>query len=164
MARLVLVGLPGVGKSTIGERVGRELGVAFVDLDEEIARAVGVSAGEYLRLHGEAEFRRVEFEQLRSVVASDVVLGPGGGVVTTPEARALLRDERVVVWLQAPVEALLARIGSTDRPLLEGDANDRLQRLDRERTGFYAELATDTIDASRGIDDVVRDVMACVTT
>ena len=164
MARLVLVGLPGVGKSTIGERVGRELGVAFVDLDEEIARAVGVSAGEYLRLHGEAEFRRVEYEQLRSVMASDVVLAPGGGVVTTPAARALLRDERVVVWLQAPVEALLARLGSTDRPLLEGDANDRLQRLDRERSGFYAELATDTIDGSRGIDDVVRDVVACVTT
>ena len=47
---------------------------------------------------------------------------------------------------------------------LEGDANDRLQRLDRERSGFYAELATDTIDASREIDDVVRGVVACVTT
>ena len=139
---IVLVGLMGAGKSTIGRRLAKRLGLPFTDSDEEIAEAAGLSAGEVFEKFGESEFRDGE----RRVVARLVEEGPrviatGGGAFLHAETRALLDRSAITVWLDAPIQVLAERTGRRDtRPLLrDGDREDILQRLDRERRPLYAE-------------------------
>lgn len=139
---IVLVGLMGAGKSTIGRRLARRLGLPFTDSDEEIAQAAGLSAGEVFEKFGEREFRDGE----RRVVARLIDEGPrviatGGGAFLDAGTRALLDKAAITVWLDAPVEVLAERTARRDtRPLLrDGDREEILQKLDRERRPAYAE-------------------------
>lgn len=139
---IVLVGLMGAGKSTVGRRLARRLGLPFTDSDEEIAQAAGLSAGEVFEKFGEREFRDGE----RRVVARLIDEGPrviatGGGAFLDAETRALLDKSAITIWLDAPVEVLVERTGRRDtRPLLrDGDRGDILARLDRQRRPVYSE-------------------------
>jgi shikimate kinase len=162
--RVVLVGLPGAGKTSVGAALARSLGVGFVDLDDEVARVGGRTPGEILRIDGEAAFREIEASVLVKLLAGaeDTVLAAGGGVVETPAARAALRVQPLVVRLVAPVDLLAARVAEGDRPLLGADPATRLAELAVRRDGWYAEVADVEIDSSRPIDDVVSELAALV--
>ena len=157
MARLVLVGLPGVGKTSLALALGARWGCDVVDTDESVATRVGMSAAAYLREKGEPEFRRCELEALESAIARDVVVATGGGIVTTAEARTLLRDQPTV-WMDCSDEVILARIGDEDRPLLTNDHAGSLARLRGERAQWYRDVARARIDAGDSIDVVARRV------
>ncbi|HEX9260128.1 MAG TPA: shikimate kinase, partial [Acidimicrobiales bacterium] len=98
-------------------------------------------------------------------VTEPAVIGCGGGIVTRPEARALLRNgQGLVVWLRAEPATLAARLqGATDRPLLDGDPLGNLTRLAAERAAWYAEVADVVVDVdSHDVDDVVTQIVASV--
>ena len=142
VSRVVLVGLPGAGKSTVGALLAELLGWGFVDVDAEIERRQGLDIAAIFRTGGEAAFRALEAEAVRDALSRDaLVVAPGGGWAAQPGAVEGVPRATVVVWLQvAPAEAA-ARLGrdQVQRPLLaEGDMVSRLSELDGERTLAYA--------------------------
>ena len=129
---IVLVGLMGVGKSTVGRRLARRLSLPFVDSDSEIEDAVGLPAGELFERYGEEDYRDGERRLVARLVDGQVrVIATGGGVFVDPRTRALLNERTITVWLDAPIDVLAERTGRRDtRPLLKtDDPNGTLERL-----------------------------------
>ena len=148
---LVLVGLMGSGKSTVGTTLANRLGWLFIDTDAEIERSTGTTVAELFEARGETEFRRLEADAVVQIIETGphrTVIALGGGAVTSPETRAALADV-TVIWLRAEPEALLARLGAEEiakRPLLASDPLGTMRRLDRERHPYHREVATHIID------------------
>ena len=163
---LVLVGLMGSGKSTVGAILARHLGRTFVDLDEEVAAREGQSVRDLLASGAGAAFREAEAAALADLLAATepTVIATGGGAVLDPGSRRLLNEGPVVVWLQAPTTVLVARVaheGAPDRPLLDEGPETVLDRLADERTPLYAEVADLSIDsATDDPDGVAASVLA----
>ncbi|HEX6237963.1 MAG TPA: bifunctional shikimate kinase/3-dehydroquinate synthase [Acidimicrobiales bacterium] len=148
-AHVVLVGLPGTGKTTVGRRLAKELARPFADLDEQIELTTGRTVAQLFAERGEDGFRRTETAVLRRLLGAvpPLVLAAGGGVVTRPENRELLGDPGVtVVWLRAPAAFLAERTDPSHRPLLAGDAAAALERLLTERTPLYEAVADRAVD------------------
>ena len=164
VSRIVLVGLPGAGKSTVGPLLARELGFDFIDVDAEIERDTGLDIPAIFRARGEAGFRDIERRVLdRVVMAEDVVVAPGGGWAAQPGAMKGLPDDSVVVWLQVSVGDATHRLeGETGaRPLLDAaDLAARLAEIEGERLLAYsaAGIVVDTTD--RTPEAVTTDVVA----
>ena len=139
---LVLVGLMGAGKTTIGRKLAHAVGLPFIDADHEIERAAGCTVAEIFARYGEAEFRTGERRVIARLLAGpQAVIATGGGAVTDAATRRLIRDRAVSVWLRCALPTLLRRVsGRTHRPLLAGgDPGDALARLHAERAPLYAE-------------------------
>jgi shikimate kinase len=141
--RIVLVGLPGAGKSSAGRLLAERLGWRFADLDAEIERRAQRSVAEIFRVEGEARFRAWEAECTEALAGAErLVLAPGGGWVTDPgNWQRLGTDGTLSVWLQVPVEAVLERLAGERaiRPLLHvPDPAAAVSRLLRERQALYA--------------------------
>ncbi len=142
--RVVLVGPPGAGKSTIGRRLARELGVELYDTDAGIESETGRTIPEIFADDGEPEFRRIEERVVRrAILAEKGVVSLGGGAVLSENTRALLRS-RTVVYLEISVAEGLRRTGaSTQRPLLNSpDPGAKYRELMRRRRPLYREVAT----------------------
>lgn len=150
---IILIGPMGAGKSTVGRRIAKALGLRFVDLDEVIEDAAGSSIPLIFELQGEAGFREREAEALRRVCADDgIVLATGGGSVLAPQNREVLHRRGFVVYLEAPVELQLERLARDQtRPLLRTpDRAQKLRELAAARNSIYRELADLQITADRG--------------
>jgi shikimate kinase len=161
MARLVLVGLPGTGKTTLALALGQRWACEVIDTDDAIALHVGVPAAQYLREAGEPSFRERELEALRGALASDGVVATGAGAVTTPAARDLLEAE-FTLWLDCDDETLLTRVGDGERPLLGNDHAAALKELRRRRETWYRECSRVRVDASGSPDEVMNGVIGAV--
>jgi shikimate kinase len=159
VSRLVLVGLPGVGKSTLAEALAAHWGGAALDTDDIVATAVGTSAAEYLRTEGEAAFRAREVEALTVALEGDAntVIATGGGIVCSPRARETLSDA-FTIWLDCDDVVIMSRLGDSDRPLLAERPAETLTRLRREREGWYAEVSRARIDATAPVHDLIAAV------
>jgi shikimate kinase len=161
VARLVLVGLPGVGKTTLASLLAQRWSCDEVDTDDVLASQVGESAAAYLRAHGEDAFRQREFDALRTALERDAVVATGAGIVTTSAARALITNE-TTVWLDCDDATLTVRVGSGERPLLGEDHAASIARLRLEREPWYESVAQRRIDASGTPDEVVGRVLAAL--
>jgi shikimate kinase len=158
MARLVLVGLPGVGKTSVASEIAGHWHCEALDTDEVFLAHVGVTPAVYLRMHDEAAFRLREVDALETALGTSGVVATGGGVVTTSRARELLA-RAVTVWLDCGDDVLLGRLGDVDRPLLGDDPATALAQLRAERADWYEEVAKVRVDASGTVQDVARTVM-----
>jgi shikimate kinase len=139
---IVLVGLMGAGKSTVGRRLARRLGLPFVDSDEEIERAADHSIPEIFDRFGEASFRDGERRVIRRLVdGPPAVLATGGGAFMEPETRALILERCIAIWLDAEAEILAERVQRRNgRPLLrDRDPLPLLRELAAARNPVYAE-------------------------
>jgi shikimate kinase len=139
---IVLVGLMGAGKSTVGRRLAKHLGLPFVDSDDAIEDAAGFSAAEVFERYGEADFRDGERRLVARLMDGQVrVIATGGGAYVDPRTRKLLNERAITIWLDAPVEVLADRTGRRDtRPLLRNsDRKGTLQRLAEQRGPAYSE-------------------------
>ena len=162
---LALSGPMGVGKTTIGRRVAALSGLPFLDIDDEIARDVGMSVAEIFRTQGEPAFRaRERMTIAKHVAGPPAVLALGGGAVVDDGTRRLLLERSVVVTLDAPAEVLADRVGAealAKRPLLAGGPPiERLRAVIGARAGAYAECHARITTDARAIDDVAREVIA----
>jgi shikimate kinase len=164
---LLLVGLMGVGKSTVGARCAKRMGRPFIDTDDLVQTAAGMTIPDLFALYGEGRFRALEREALTDACASPraAVIACGGGAVVHADNRRLLKSAGVVVWLQAPPEVLADRVGHgsarAERPLLAGGPAATLERLADVRAGAYEAVANIVVDTSgRSVDGVVDAVVA----
>lgn len=149
---IVLIGMMGAGKSAVGRLVAQQLARPFVDGDAAVEARAGCSVPQLFAQRGEDGFRAVEAEVLDELLdrRPPVVLAAGGGVVVLPANRRALHDRAQVVWLRAPVDELLERVGDgSGRPLLAGDPAGALSELEARRSPWYAEAAHVTIDTAR---------------
>ncbi len=153
---IVLVGLMGAGKTSIGRRLAARLGLPFRDADAEIELAAGCTVPELFERFGEREFRDGERRVIRRLLAGEpLVLATGGGAYMDDETRATVRRDAVSVWLRCTLPTLLRRVaGRTHRPLLhDADPAEVLQRLIRIRHPVYAEadIVIDCSDESQEV-------------
>lgn len=149
---IVLVGMMGAGKTTVGRRLARALDLAFHDADAEIENAAGMSVSELFERHGEESFRQGETKVIARLLSGDpIVLATGGGALTSASTRALVKEKALSIWLRADVDTLVRRATRRPtRPLLKkGDPKETLARLLAERTPYYEE-ATLTVDSRPG--------------
>lgn len=139
---LVLVGLMGAGKSTVGRRLASQMGMPFSDADSEIERAAGQTIQEIFDAHGEDYFRDGERRVIQRLLSGDrIVLATGGGAFMNDETRALIQERAISVWLKADYELLMSRVlRRNHRPLLKkGDPYEIMRRLMDERYPVYAQ-------------------------
>ena len=162
-SHLVLVGLMGTGKTTVGTRVAERLGRPFVDSDEQIEARTGRTVREIFESDGEDAFRRLETEALYAALAcaEPSVIAGAGGVVLRPENRDALQPA-TVVWLRADPELLVERVDTgSHRPLLRDDPLGVLRQMARDRSGLYDEVSDAVVDIDRlSVDEVVERVLA----
>jgi len=150
---IVLVGMPGSGKTTVGRDLAKRLGLRFVDTDHEIEARTGVKIPTIFEIEGEDGFRKRETQTLDDLTReSNMVLATGGGAVIRPENRALLRERAVVVFLSVPPAILWERTRhDRSRPLLQvPDPKGRLEELLKVRGPFYREVAHIIVEGGRG--------------
>ena len=160
---VVLVGLMGVGKSTVGRRLAKRLGLPFIDSDHEIEDIVGLPAGEVFERYGEEDYRDGERRLVARLIDGEIrVIATGGGVFVDPRTRKLLNERAVTVWLDAPIDVLAERTGRRNtRPLLKnGDPKGTLERLAAMERQAYAEAHIHVKSGSGAHKDVVDSIIA----
>ena len=160
---IVLVGMMGAGKSSIGRRLAGEFNLPFVDADTEIETAAGMSIPEIFEAHGEPYFRSGEARVIARLLDSGPqVLASGGGAFINPQTRALIRARGISVWLKADLEVLLRRLKRrSDRPLLKTDDPEQtLRQLIAERYPIYAEADVTIHSRDVSHDAIVADIVA----
>jgi shikimate kinase len=166
-APVVVIGPMGAGKSSVGKRVAKALGVPFTDTDRVIVREHGPIPGIFAD-RGEPAFRALEAEAVRAAMATGGVIAVGGGAVTHADTRQALSGARIVLLTVSP-EAVADRIAGSDRPLLANGGIDAWQTIMDERAATYAELAHVVVDTSRRpmsrvVDEVVTWLRSTTST
>lgn len=149
---LILVGMMGSGKTTMGRALARHLGKAFVDSDEEIQKRTGVTIPHIFDVEGEAGFRQRETAAIRDLVLrGNMVLATGGGAVVMEQNRVLLQQNGIVVYLKASVHDLWQRTRhDRNRPLLQiADPHAKLMELFRQRDPLYLQVADIVIQSGK---------------
>ena len=163
---VVLVGLMGVGKSTVGRRLAARLGLPFVDSDAAIEDAAGLSPAEVFERSGEQDFRDGERRLVaRLVDEGDVrVIATGGGAYIDPRTRDLLNERAITVWLDAPVDILAERTGRRDTraQLRNDDPKAPLERLANERRAAYEQAHIHVKSGTGAHKEVVEAILRAI--
>ena len=162
---IVLVGLMGAGKSTVGRRLARRLGLPFVDSDVEIEEASGASTADLFERFGEHDFRDGERRLVARLIDGQVrVIATGGGAFMDARTRTLLKERAITVWLDAPIDVLAERTARRDnRPLLKtGNRAEILNRLSEERRGNYSEAQIHVRSGGGAHGDVVEAIVSAL--
>src|SRR3982751_1532026 len=167
---VVLVGMMGAGKSSVGRRLAARLGIPFVDADVEIEKAAGMTISEIFAAHGEPDFRAGETRVIARLLESGPqVLATGGGAFMNADTRAAIRIKGISVWLRATLDVLNRRIKRRgDRPLLKGaDPVETLRKLIEERDPIYAEadLTVESRDVPHEtiVDEILEGLRGLIT-
>lgn len=159
---LVLVGLMGAGKSSVGRRLAQAIGFDFVDADTEIEKAAGATIPEIFAEHGEAAFRDGERKVIARLLGQKrIVLATGGGAYMNPETRRRIAASGISIWLKADLDVLVRRCARRGhRPLLQnGDIRGTLARLMEERYPVYAEADITVISSDVPHEEVVDEIL-----
>jgi shikimate kinase len=164
---IVLVGMPGSGKSSIGRRLAQRLGLDFSDADAEIEAAANMTIPEIFQSRGEAEFRKGEQKVIiRLLDAGSQVIATGGGAFMNAETRTRIKEKGVSIWLKADVETLLKRVKrKSNRPLLQNpDPEGTLRNLLAARETTYAEADLTITSCEVPHEDVVDAIVNLLDT
>jgi shikimate kinase len=162
---IVLVGLMGSGKTTVGAEIARRLGCEVLDTDEMVEAAAGCSVPELIEREGIDAFRGREAEAVDAALRSPapLVISTGGGAVESASVLERLRAQQRVAYLELAPELAASRVGDgSGRPLLEGDPAGRMAELHLRRHPLYLEVADVVIDAAGPVDEVADAVLAAL--
>lgn len=157
---IVLVGLMGAGKSSIGKRLAKALDMPFLDSDDEIAKAAACSISDIFEIYGEPMFRDLEKRVLLRLLTEEkpAVIATGGGAFMQPAVRDIIKQNSVSLWLSAELDVLYERVSrKRTRPLLEkGDKREILKKLMEERNPYYAEADIEVSSDGGAHENVVN--------
>ena len=151
---IVLIGMPGCGKTTIGKISADRLHKEFIDTDDEIIKRINMPIADYFAKHGEESFRRLESEVIKEISACrSSVIATGGGAVLNPDNIRLLKENGTVIFIDRPLEKLVT---TADRPLSSN--KELLEKRFKERYGLYCAAADVKIDAVSRIEQNVKNI------
>jgi shikimate kinase len=163
---IVLIGMMGAGKSSVGRRLAARLAIPFVDADSEIEKAAGMSIADIFARHGEADFRGGEARVIaRLLEGGPQVLSTGGGAFMNANTREAIRAKGISIWLKADLDVLMRRLSKrrNDRPLLQtGDPEQTLRALLAEREPAYAQADLTVHSRDAVHDAIVADIMTAL--
>jgi shikimate kinase len=163
---IVLVGMMGAGKSSIGRRLAQRLGTPFVDADAEIEAAAGMTIAEIFATYGEGDFRSGEARVIARLLDDGCqVLATGGGAFMNENTRAAIRTKGLSVWLKADFDVLMRRVkrrSTADRPMLQGDPAQRIRDLMDARYPVYAEADVTVMSRDVPHDVIVNEIVAAL--
>lgn len=163
MKAIYLIGFMGTGKTTISQALGSQLNVQVTDCDEAIVQFAGKTITRIFEDEGEQGFRDIEQQTLMQLPAENHVIATGGGVVLRGENRAFMKENGIIVWLEASIEEILKRLETDQtRPLLAGENKaERIQTLYNERKELYEGTADIRIDTTgKSPDKIIREIMS----
>ena len=157
---IVLIGVPGAGKTTVGSILARKLGRDFIDTDQKIEEISGKTISEIFIQDGEAIFRATEKDVIeQSIAKGNSVISLGGGALMNSDTRELVKTQRTI-WLQTGLAQAVDRIGmNRNRPLLLGNVRGQLADLMAAREPFYIECAHEVVDTNQLSADQVADLI-----
>jgi len=157
---VALVGFMGSGKTTIGRLLAGQTGFNFLDTDEIVSRAEGLSVGAILARHGQGRFRAKEKEAVAKLAKNKrTVMACGGGAVLDEDNRKILESNALVIWLCSSIQAIVSRVRGEDRPLLAGgDLQEKVRQLLTVRQPDYFKTADLIIDADGDAEEVARNI------
>lgn len=164
-SHVVLIGMMGVGKSTVGRRVAKALDRPFFDSDDEVVARTGRAVTEIFSTDGEPAFREIEAATMAELLSSPTasVIAAAGGSVLDPTTRTRLRASGTVIWMRAPVDVLVGRTSrGTHRPALANDPRATLTQMETDREALYSEVADAVVDCTAPIAAVVASIVAVV--
>lgn len=151
---IILIGMPGVGKTTVGKAIGKEMGRTCIDVDQELAKEIG-DISTYITEQGEAAFREKEADMIAKLgTQTGIVISTGGGCVTVPKNFAHLRQNGRIYQLTQPVEKL-----STSGRVLSGGGIERLRELEETRTPMYESFAQCIVEHNRNAPETVAAIL-----
>jgi shikimate kinase len=162
---IVLIGMMGAGKTSVGRQLAQKLGLPFLDADSEIESAAQATVTEIFERDGEAIFRNGERRVIaRLLEGPTCVLATGGGAFMSAETRDKIRERGISIWLRADLDLLIRRVGRRrDRPMLrEGDPRETLSRLMAAREPIYAQADITVDSGDRTPDQVAESVIAAL--
>lgn len=164
---ILLVGLMGSGKTSVGKRLARELSLPFVDGDQEIEKAAGLSLVDVLKCFGEKEYRAGEERVMKRLLqGSPCVLASGGGSFVAEQTRRLAKENALTIWLKADINTLYHRTaGRTRRPFLLGDnatVKEKLREYISEEYPFYSEADIVVETRNERVENTVRRVLSAI--
>lgn len=155
---IVIIGLPGCGKTTLGAHLAEQIAYQFVDLDEEIETRSGKKISQLFEI-GEAHFRDVESQVTKAVAASEQsVISTGGGIVLREENIAALKEHGLILFLNRSLKDITGDIDIEERPLLR-EGVERLQKIHDDRIHLYHQYADVTVDNVGEIEDVIQTII-----
>ena len=159
MGRIYLIGLPGVGKTTLGQRIADFLGLSFIDLDCLLHEEVGMSVSDIFATYGEPHFRDMESQMLATIAKKpcDAIIATGGGIILREENRSCLRESGTVVYLNRSPESILKNIDVEGRPLLAKNPM-RLFELSKERGAIYSECCHISVPLPCSVDESLKQL------
>ena len=165
MKNIVLIGMPGTGKSVVGHALAQRLNYTFVDLDESIVEATGKTLPEILREDGLEEFFRIEEKIGMELDRTNTVVSTGGSMVLYEDAMAHLRENGVIVWLETPLSQIAERMPSnlTDRGIA-APAGMTLRQIYEQREPLYAKYADLIVVSRDSADGTAREVLQMLRT
>ena len=165
MKNIVLIGMPGTGKSVVGHALAQRLNYTFVDLDESIVEATGKTLPEILREDGLEEFFKIEEKVGVELNRTDTVVSTGGSMVLYEDAMAHLRENGVIVWLETPLSQIAERmpLNLTDRGIA-APAGMTLRQIYEQREPLYAKYADLIVVSRDGADGTAREVLQMLRT
>jgi shikimate kinase len=162
---VVLVGMMGAGKSTVGRRLAQRLALPFADADLEIERAAGCSISDIFEFHGEASFREGERRVIKRILEGPpLVISTGGGAFIDPETHKRIRAKALSIWLRADLDTVVKRVKhNTNRPLLkDGDPRTILEKLMIERDPTYAKADVVVDSGDTAVEKIVDAIVAAI--
>lgn len=157
--KIILIGMPGCGKTTIGKMAAEDMNLKFIDLDEEIVKSLGKSINSIFADSGEEVFRKLETEALeKALLNDDTVISTGGGIVKFSRNIELAKKAGGhIVFIDRPLDLIIGDIDTSERPLLKEGA-DRLKNLYSERYELYRSAADEIIENNAGLEDITQRI------
>ncbi len=155
---VILIGMPGCGKTSIGELLAKELSYEFCDLDEHIVEKESMTIDKMFE-KGEIHFRDIETSAVKDISKmKDTVIATGGGVVTRPENIKILRENGFIIFIDRPVEDIISDVDIDSRPLLK-DGKKELYKLFDERYKLYQDSCHIEVINDKGIEKLIENIM-----
>ncbi|AGX41699.1 shikimate kinase [Clostridium saccharobutylicum] len=152
--KIVIIGMPGSGKTTIGKKLGKELSLKFFDMDEYIQESTGKTILQLFE-NGEDYFRDIETETCKDLMKyENVLISTGGGVIKKAKNIDILKEESLIIFLDRSVDRILSDVDVSQRPLLK-DGKEKVIRLYEERYELYKKYADEIVVNDSDIDEII---------
>lgn len=159
MMAIVLIGFMGAGKTTVGELLSRKMHIPFIDLDKAIVELENLSIPEIFEKFGEAYFRKLEHDVLKTYINKNIIIATGGGIIENPNNMEILQQNNLNIWVDANINTVYNRIvGDNNRPNAQNKSFEEIKKLYNSRISRYNEIAYIKVNNEHDVTLSVQEI------